>query len=390
MENDLRSFYNVSAEHSRFQLRLAGGRPAATAGRDGLDRPGSGGRREETIPLDYKDYYETLKVKKDASQDDIQKAYRKLARKFHPDVNKNPDAERKFKEIGEAYEVLRDTEKRQKYDQYGAAWKQAQGAGGGVPPGWQGFDFGNMAGGGGGSQPGGFDFRFEDLGGGASGEGFSSFFEMLFGSAGTRARRTPFGGTAGGGPEFMPRQGADAEATLALTLEEAIRGGPRQFAFADPSSGERKNLSVKIPPGVRTGQRIRLAGRGMAGGNGAEPGDLYLRIEVAPDPRFRIDGSDLYTPLAVAPWEAALGTEAEIETPEGGVRVKVPAGSSSGRKIRLRGRGLPHQGAAGQRERGDLYAEIRVMVPDSLSPRERELFEELRDASAFRARGDSA
>ncbi len=336
--------------------------------------------------MEYKDYYETLKVKKDASQDDIQKAYRKLARKFHPDVNKNTDAERKFKEIGEAYEVLRDPEKRQKYDQYGAAWKQAQG-GGGVPPGFQGFDFGNFAGGGG--QGGGFDFRFEDLGGGGGGEGFSSFFEMLFGNAGGRGgRRTPFGG--GAGPDFMPRQGADAEATLSLTLEEAIRGGPRQFGFADPATGERKNLSVKIPPGVRTGQRIRLAGRGMAGGNGAEPGDLYLRIEVEPDPRFRLDGSDLYTPLAVTPWEAALGAEAQVETPEGSVRVKVPAGSSSGRKIRLRGRGMPQQVSGGQRERGDLYAEIKVVVPESLSERERELFEELRDASTFRARGDGA
>jgi curved DNA-binding protein len=333
--------------------------------------------------LEYKDYYETLKVKKDAPQEEIQKAYRKLARKYHPDVNKSPDAERKFKEIGEAYEVLKDPDKRQKYDQYGAAWKQAQQTGGGVPPGWQGFDFGDFGGrGGGAGGPGGFEFRFDDLGGAGGGEGFSSFFEMLFGSAGARARANPFGG-AGAGPSL--RQGADAEATISLNLEEAIRGGPHQFGFVHPSTGERQNVSVKIPPGVRSGQRIRLSGRGLKGADGGEPGDLYLRVEVAPDPRFRVEGSDLYTPLAVAPWEAALGAEAPVETPEGSVLVKVPAGSSTGRKIRLRGRGLPQQGT--QRERGDLYAEIKVVVPNPLSDGERKLFEELRDTSTFRARG---
>ncbi len=327
--------------------------------------------------MEYKDYYETLRVKKDASQEEIQKSYRKLARKFHPDVNKNPDAERKFKEIGEAYEVLKDPEKRKKYDQFGAAWKQS----GGVPPDWQGFDFGGAGGRGGG--PAGFDF--EDLGGG---EGFSSFFEMLFGSAGARARRSPFGGSIGadfGRGDIGPRQGPDAEATITLTLEEALRGGTHQFSYGDPVTGERKSVSVKIPAGVRTGQRIRLGGRGLAGSDGGERGDLYLRIEVAPDPRFRVEGSDLYTPLPVAPWEAALGTEAQVQTPEGGVRVKVPAGSSTGRKIRLRGRGLPHHGQA-QRERGDLYAEIKVVVPEQLSEQERKLFEELRDTSKFQAR----
>lgn len=330
--------------------------------------------------MEYKDYYDALKVKKDASQEEIQKAYRKLARKFHPDVNKSPDAERKFKEIGEAYEVLKDPEKRKKYDQFGAAWKHAQQSGGGVPPGWQEFDFG-MGGPGG---AGGFDFR--DLGGG--GEGFSSFFEMLFGSAGTRARSSPFGGGFGN-MEVGPQHGADAEATISLALEEAMRGGTHQFSYVDPVSGERRTVSVKIPPGVRSGQRIRMPGRGMGGSDGGERGDLYLRIEVLPDPRFRVEGSDLYTQLPVAPWEAALGTEAEVETPEGSVRVKVPPGSSTGRKIRLRGRGLPRQGrqGSGQRERGDLYAEIRVVVPERLSERERQLFEQLRETSSFQPRG---
>ncbi len=344
--------------------------------------------------MEYKDYYDALKVKKDASRDDIQKAYRKLARKFHPDVNKGPDSERRFKEIGEAYEVLKDPEKRQKYDQYGAAWKHAQQSGGGVPPGWQGFDFGGAAGGGPG---GGFDFRDFGGGGGGGADGFSSFFEMLFGSAGARARRSPFGdvgsgggagsGGAGFGEGFGPRPGADAEAVFPLTLEEAIRGGTHQFSYADPVSGERKSVSVRIPPGVRSGQRIRLAGRGLAGGDGGSRGDLYLRLEVPPDPRFRVEGSDLHTSLAVAPWEAALGAEAEVKTPEGKVRVRVPAGSSTGRKIRLRGHGLPQQGPGPQeRGRGDLLAEIKVVVPERLGERERELFEQLRDASTFRAR----
>lgn len=324
--------------------------------------------------MEYKDYYATLRVKKDASQDEIQKAYRKLARKYHPDVNKSPDSELKFKEIGEAYEVLKDLEKRKKYDQYGAAWKHVQQGGGSVPPEWQGFDFGDLGGGG-------FDF-----GGAGGGEGFSSFFEMLFGSRGA-------GGAAGrgrgvrwseGGASFGPRPGADAEAQIALTLDEAIRGGPRELSFADPSTGKRTNLSVKIPPGVRSGQRIRLAGRGLSGEDGAQPGDLYLRIEVLPDPRFRVEGNDIYTQLPVSPWEAALGGEAQVETPQGRVGVRIPPGSSSGRKIRLRGRGLPQPG--NPEKRGDLYAEIKVVVPERLSERERELFEQLAQTSEFKAR----
>ncbi|HVT56840.1 MAG TPA: DnaJ C-terminal domain-containing protein [Thermoanaerobaculia bacterium] len=347
--------------------------------------------------MDYKDYYATLKVKKDVPQEEIQKAYRKLARKYHPDVNKSPDSETRFKEIGEAYEVLRDPEKRQKYDQFGAAWKNAHQPGGSVPPGWAGFDFGNVGDMGG---MGGSGTRFEFSGTGA--EGFSSFFEMLFGSGGPGARRAagaprgrrgtggfPDFGDFGGGGVGGPRPGADVEAVLTLTLEEAIRGGSREFSFVDPNTGQRKNLQVKIPPAVRSGQRIRLAGRGLHGEDGGEPGDLFLKIEVLPDPRFRVEGSDLYAPLPVAPWEAALGGEAQVETPEGPVRVKIPAGSSSGRKIRLRGRGLARQGreAAGQRERGDLFAEIRVVIPEQLSERERELFEQLAQESHFRARG---
>lgn len=327
--------------------------------------------------MDFKDYYATLGVKKDASQDEIQKAYRKLARKFHPDVNKDPAAEAKFKDIGEAYEVLKDPDKRQKYDQYGSAWNSARQTGA-PPPGWEGFrfDFGGPGGG-----PGGFDFE----GGGA--EGFSSFFDMLFGSGGGRRGGGRGFGAGFGGAGFPggAAGGGDSEATLPLTLEEAFRGGTREISLTDGGSGERKTLSVRIPPGVRAGQKIRLAGQGQAGRGGAA-GDLFLKIEVLPDPRFKVEGADLQTTVPVTPWEAALGGEAEVPTLDGAVRVKIPAGSSSGRKIRLRGRGLPHGRNGNQGERGDLIAELRILVPESLTPRERELFEELAEESEFRAR----
>jgi curved DNA-binding protein len=332
--------------------------------------------------LDYKDYYATLGLKKDAPQDDIQKAYRKLARKFHPDVNKDPQAEMKFKEIGEAYEVLKDADKRKKYDQYGSAWTRAQ-QGGGAPQGWEGFDFDGFDFGGGG---GGFQ------GGGA--EGFSSFFEMLFGGGGPAGRRARAGGGPGGPAGFGGvggvgnmgargrGRGGDTEATIQLSLEEAVRGGSREIALADPSTGQRKTLSVRIPEGVRAGQKIRLAGKGQPSFDGSPAGDLLLKIEILPDPRFRVEGSDLHTTVPVTPWEAALGGEAEVETPTGRLRVRIPAGSSSGRKIRLRERGL----SAGGGTKGDLFAEIRIMVPEQLSDRERALFEELAEASEFRAR----
>jgi curved DNA-binding protein len=335
--------------------------------------------------LDYKDYYAILGVKKDASQDEIQKAYRKLARKHHPDVNKAPEAEVKFKEIGEAYEVLKDPEKRQKYDQYGSAWKKAQQTGA-PPPGWEGihFDFGDLGGRGGrGGRTGGFDF-----GGGGDSE-FSSFFEMLFGGAGPGGgRRSASGAGFGfGGQGFRGAGGAGGghtEATLTLSLDEAVRGGQREITLADPNTGQRKTLSVKIPEGVRAGQKIRLAGQGQPSLDGGPAGDLYLKIEIEPDPRFRVEGSDLHTTVAVAPWQAALGGDAEVQTLDGAVRVKIPAGSSSGRKIRLRGRGLPKKGG----DKGDLLAEIRIVVPETLSERERELFEQLAEASSFRAGGD--
>jgi curved DNA-binding protein len=317
--------------------------------------------------VDFKDYYQILGVARDASQDEIQKAYRKLARKYHPDVNKEPGAETRFKELNEAAEVLKDPEKRAKYDRFGSAWNARQ-QGGSPPPGFEQFDF---------------DFGGIPFGGFEPGnaQGFSNFFEMLFGSGARSGPGGPFRsarGRPGRRPADWSERGADQEASITLTLEQAARGG-RQEISVDGTRGERRGYAVQIPPGIRPGKRIRLAKRGEPGSGGGEAGDLYLRVELAPHPRFRLEGDDLHTHLLVTPWEAALGGDVRLRTLDGEVTVRVPPGSSSGRRIRLRGRGFPR----GEGEAGDLYAEIRVAVPEQLGPRERELYEELSRVSSF-------
>jgi len=327
--------------------------------------------------LDFKDYYGTLGVDKNASQDEIQRAYRKLARKYHPDVNKEAAAEDRFKEVGEAYEVLKDTEKRKKYDRFGSAWKQAQQRTGGAPPGWENVrvEYGP-----------GFDFDFGEGGGGGDREAFSSLFEQLFGG---RGGASPFGG--GGGDPFggfrtgrgrraAPRKGHDVEAEVELGLEEAARGGKRQITLADPETGKRQTLEVTIPAGMLSGRKLRLSGQGGEAPGGGPRGDLLLKVKLAPDPRFRLDGRDLHTRLEVAPWEAALGGEAEVPTLDGSQRVRIPAGTSSGRRIRLRGKGFPGSGSSAA---GDLYAEVSIAVPAKLSDEERELYEKLAATSSF-------
>ena len=320
--------------------------------------------------MDYKDYYSVLGVNKDADTSDIQKAYRKLARKLHPDVNRSPGAEDKFKEINEAHEVLKDPEKRAKYDQFGSAWKQTQSTGS-PPPGFE--DIFTVFSSGGGERAGGFD--------GFGGQGFSSFFDMLFGSGiGSQSGGgDPRVTWSRGGPGGAPTGGADHEASISLGLEEAAKGGEREISLNDPMTGRRRTLRVKIPRGIRPRQRIRLAGQGGLGGDGRSRGDLYLSVELLPDSRFRLEGSDLRTTLPITPWEAALGGQARIMTLEGELAVKIPPGSSSGQKIRLRGKGYPS--ASG--EAGDLLAEIRIQIPDQLTDRERELFEELAQISKF-------
>jgi len=342
--------------------------------------------------VEYKDYYKTLGVERSASQQEIQRAYRKLARKLHPDISKEAGAEDRFKEVTEAYEVLKDAEKRQKYDQFGKAWKQAGGPGGGAPPpGWEQVIFGaggpGMGGSGGrvefdfGGFPGGGGF------GGAGTAGFSDFFEMLFGQRGAAGAAS--GGPGGpGGPRGgsyradWQQRGNDQEARIQLTLEEAAAGGERAITLTDPQTGGQQTLQLKIPRGIRPGQKIRLSAKGAAGSGGGPPGDLYLTVDVLPHARFRLDGNDLHTTLAITPWEAALGGTAQLETLEAPVTVRIPAGSPAGRRIRLRGYGYP-QAKGGK---GDLFAELDVVVPPQLSDRERELFEELAKVSTFNPR----
>lgn len=309
--------------------------------------------------MEYQDYYGILGVEKDASQADIQRAYRKLARQYHPDINKDPQAETKFKQIGEAYEVLKDPEKRAKYDQFGSAWKTARQTGA-PPPGWEEFhfDFGGPGAGGGR----GFDF-------GAGPSGFSSFFEMLFGGG------RPGGWSTRGQQQTVPRRGADYESRLRLSLEDLARGGKRQVTLGDPETGRSQMIEITVPKGIGPGQKMRLAGKGGPGANGGPRGDLLLEIELEPHPHFRVDGRDLLTTVDVPAWLAALGGEAEVPTLGGSSKIKLPGGSSSGRKIRLRGKGLPKTDGT----RGDLYAEVRIVVPESLGEDEKRLFEKMRE-----------
>jgi curved DNA-binding protein len=325
--------------------------------------------------VEYKDYYKTLGIERTASQQDVQRAYRKLARKLHPDISKEPGSEDRFKEITEAYEVLKDSDKRKKYDQFGQAWKQSDRAGGQPPPGWEQVIFG--AGGPGGGR---VEYDFGGFGGQGGPGGFSDFFEMLFGQ---RAAADAGGGArAGGYRADWERRGSDQEARIQLTLEEAAAGDERSITLTDPQNGSQQTMRVKIPRGIRPGQKIRLAAKGAAGSGGGPPGDLYLTVDVLPHPRFRLEGTDLHTTLPITPWEAALGGTAQLETLEGPVTVRIPPGSPSGRKIRLRGYGFP-QAKGGK---GDLFAELDVVVPSTLTDRERELFEELARASSFNPR----
>jgi curved DNA-binding protein len=316
------------------------------------------------------DFYQALGVPRNAGQDEIQRAYRKLARTHHPDVNSDPAAEDRFKEISEAYDVLSDPQTRRRYDAFGPDFRQVPED---VDPDeWR----RSRAGAGAGQTRGGFrsgGFGSEGPGGeGPGGDGFSFSggdidLEDLLGGI--------FGGRAGRG--WGPIPGADQEAEIELTVEEAYRGGRRTVTLS--GDGTRRSFEVTVPAGVTDGQRIRLAGQGGRGSDGARNGDLYLVVRIAPHPRYRLDGRDLYVELRLAPWEAALGTSVPVDTPGGEVKVKVPAGTSSGRQIRLRGRGLPNpKGKA-----GDLFAEARLMVPPRLSRAERRLFEQLAAESDF-------
>jgi curved DNA-binding protein len=314
------------------------------------------------MPVQFRDYYETLGVPKTATEDEIRSAFRKLARKYHPDVAKDKKAaEEKFKEINEAYEVLGDAEKRKKYDQLGADWNRQGGFQ--PPPGWQQWE---------GQQPGGGSYQWGQDGGGVqfefNGTGFSDFFEAFFGGG---RGRSAFGGF--GGRQATAERGADVEADIMVTLEEALHGSTRTVSLRRAGSDKVENYQVKIPRGVHEGQRIRLRGQGEAGMRGGKSGDLFLRVRLARHPDFSVEGSDLIHDVKIEPWQAVLGTEVLVPTLEGKARLKVPPGTQGGQRFRLRERGLPEVSG----KRGDLYVEVQINVPKKLTEREREIWSEL-------------
>jgi curved DNA-binding protein len=322
------------------------------------------------MAVKYKDYYEILGVPRKASQDDIHKAYRKLARKYHPDINKTKGAEDRFKEIGEAYEVLKDPEKRKRYDTLGSGWQAGQDFT--PPPGW---DFNDDTG----RRTRGFNFDgFEES------SGFSDFFDVLFGDL--------LGGFRSGSRHSRPTRslkGEDQEVEITIDLRDAYRGARKAIALEireqSPDGRVRRStrsFEVTIPKGTTEGQRLRLAGQGGKGTNGATAGDLFLKVHIAPNPKFTIKGRNLETVLPVTPWEAALGSKVEVPTLDGKASITLPAGIHSEKRIRLKGKGLsPKSGPP-----GDLYAVVRITVPKELSSRERELFEKLAQTSSFNPR----
>ena len=307
--------------------------------------------------MKFKDYYEILGVPRNATQDDIKRAYRKLARKYHPDVSKDSDAEARFKEVGEAYAVLKDPEKRVAYDQMGSQWKTGQDFQ--PPPGWDA----------------GFEFSGGDFGG-AAGADHSDFFEALFGR---QAR--------GGQRAHMHAQGQDHHAKVLIDLADAYHGAQRSISLRMPAldaqgrvTMQERKLDVSIPKGIRAGQHLRLAGQGGPGLGEGPAGDLYLEIAFNPHPLFRVDDRDVYLDLPLAPWEAALGAAVTAPTPEGPVQLTVPAGSAAGRKLRLKGKGLPGNPP------GDLYAVLAIALPPADSESAKEAWRTLAQAFDFNPR----
>ncbi len=311
------------------------------------------------MSLKFQDYYETLGVAKTATQDEIQRAYRKLAKQHHPDTNKSPDAEKKIKQINEAYEVLKDPDKRQQYDELGADYKNGQEFR--PPPGFDGFGRGSAGGAGG--------FRME------SGD-FSDFFEAFFGQ-----QKRGFGDNQ---RAARPARGEDVQTQISISVEDAYHGSQREIAL-QTGDGQRKTLTVKIPPGAGDGSVIRLAGQGGPGVHGGAAGDLLLKVRVAPHPRFEIDGQNLTCDVKIAPWEAALGAKVDLPLFGENVSLTIPAGAQSGQKLRLRGKGLPAKGRTG--EPGDLYARLLIAVPRALTDEERELLEKWKAITTFDPRG---
>jgi curved DNA-binding protein len=318
------------------------------------------------MPVQYKDYYETLGVPRTASAEELKKSFRKLARQYHPDVARDKKkAEEKFKEINEAYEVLSDPAKRKKYDELGANWKS--GADFRPPSGWEHFSGGQNPRGRGASG-GDFETHF-------GGTGFSDFFEQVFGSR-MRGGAGGFGRSPNFAEEEFAERGRDVEGDIMVTLEEAARGSIRSVSVRHGSRTE--THQVKIPAGVTEGQRLRIAGRGEHGSGGGMAGDLYLRVRLAKHPDFEVEDHHLIHEAELAPWEAVLGAEISVPTLTGRVNIKIPAGTQSGQKLRVRGRGLPPS--------GDLLVVTKIVVPAKISDAEKKLWEQLKRESKFNPR----
>jgi curved DNA-binding protein len=319
------------------------------------------------VPVEFKDYYDVLGVAKTASAADIKKSYRRLAHQYHPDVAKDKvTGEEKFKELNEANEVLSDPDKRRQYDALGASWNHPE-RHNARKDGRSGGDFEE-----------GSEFHFD-------GTGFSAFFEQFFGSRGRQTggfRRTREDGIGGAAAQ----RGQDIEGDILVTLDELLRGSTRTISLqrTDPRTGQSstQTLHVRIPSGVREGQRIRLAGKGKEGTGGAESGHVYLRVTLAQHPDFRVRGTDLYCDLPLAPWEAVLGATAQVRTLDGTVSLRIPASTMAEQQFRLRGKGLP----SGQGTRGDMYATVSIEVPAHPTPEQTALWEQLAAQSKFNPR----
>lgn len=294
--------------------------------------------------MEYKDYYKILGVSRDASQAEIKKAYRQMARKFHPDVSKEANAEEKFKDVGEAYEALKDPEQRAQYDQFGSSFKHGQSFT--PPPGW--------------GQTGGFS--------GHGGGNYSSFFESMFG-----------GGMGGGGMgDNFFAQGEDVNAKITISLEDAFNGAKKSVRRPG-GSNQAGTINVKVPAGITPGKKIRLAGQGKSGGNG-QAGDLYLEIQIAKHPHYQLDDKNIILNLPIAPWEAALGAKVTVPTLAGKISLTIPEGAKSGQKMRLKGRGLPGK------ETGDQFVVLQIMTPPAESAKAKQLYQQMAEEMNFNPR----
>jgi curved DNA-binding protein len=298
--------------------------------------------------MEYKDYYQILGVERDAKEAEIKTAYRRLARKYHPDVSKEANAEKKFKEVGEAYEVLKDKDKRQSYDQLGANWKQGQNFN--PPPGWEDV----------------FSGAGSAAGAGFGASGFSDFFESMFGG-GFSQGSAGFNQSRGFNQSGFQSKGADQHASISITLEDAFHGAKKNIRLGS-ASGNSRNLDVKIPAGITSGKRIRLSGQGSQGAGGGPNGDLYLEVTITPHRLFKLDGKNILLDLPITPWEAVLGAQVQVPTLGGQVTAKIPAGSQSGKKLRLKNRGLkstsPSNSSQGIKN-GEQIVNLQIVTPTS-------------------------